>query len=185
MPSAGRLRPWQAHMLKEERQLMKYVTIGVLLLLLAGCCPAVFSGSLSLGLELIRAIQDAPEGEAICAVFEVIGQQEDGEALAGLLNAAAHLLGSTAQFTPEEAEKLIELSGRADCEFLRCYREKIAELEPPAADACAIDWVHFRLDTLRDLAQDCPSPLDLDEATLKEFIRLILALGLWDPVDAP
>jgi hypothetical protein len=147
-------------------------------LVVCGSTSCVFVRSAGLGLRLLGAVRTAPEGERLCAAFEVLDAERDGVGVAGLLNVTMDVLGKPVRFTPQEGDALLNVVGALRCESLECIRAQIASLDPPAEDAGIVEWVEFRIDEIRALIQNCPFPLDLQKLEITQLVRLLVALEL-------
>jgi hypothetical protein len=141
----------------------------------AGC--DVFR-ALCLGVDLLRAVRNAPEGQELCAVFNVIANESNGRRVSALVNEAARATGADVNISASEGETLIALANRLNCEFITCFSANVNELDPPDDEASVPDWVAVRIATLTNIAQTCPAPVNITEEGMVLFIDLMLAVGL-------
>lgn len=133
--------------------------------------------ALGLASDLLLAIESASEGEKLCAVFDVLDNQQDAVALSALLNVALSQLNSDVSFTPEAAQTLIELTRVLDCDFLSCFAQVVVNLDPPDEDAPIREWVQARIEFLADVAE-CGSQRELGEDDVVQLVRLIVDFDL-------
>ncbi|UCG34406.1 MAG: hypothetical protein JSU68_07150 [Phycisphaerales bacterium] len=153
--------------------------LGVLVLLgLLPVASCTLPAYINLGLQLVSAVNAAPEGQKICAAFEVLGLEDDPAVVADLINFALTQQGSQASFTIQDAETLLAIVRTINCEFASCLVAEIKALGPPEEDAAIADWVIARRTLLASIADNCPSPVGLTDDQLVDLVRLMQSLDL-------
>ena len=157
----------------------RLVVCAICICLLAGVsCNPSFPG-LELGLSLVRAVDAAPEGQKLCAAFEVLEAERNGSRLAALVNGAASRKGSDVRITNQQGDQLIELVRLLDCELLQCLAPAIRAQDPPEQNADIPAWLEERAELIRSTA-DCLTQIDLTESRLLHVTRLMVALNIDD-----
>lgn len=156
---------------------MKHFAKMIIVLGLVGVtsCSILFPG-LSLGFDLLVAINTAPEGQKLCAAFDVLEAEQTGRRISALLNTPLAQADPPIQLTEQDGEVLLDVIRVVNCEFITCFVEKIQALEPPDEDTLIRDWVASRLETLNAIINDCPEPLQLTEEQITQIVRLIQGL---------
>lgn len=160
--------------MKIPRAIQVFVLFAVMGIL--GACG--FIQSVSLALDLLVAIKNAPVGQKACAAFEVLNTQADGASMSGLINIALKQSGSSVQFTPADGDTVLLTVRAINCEFISCVVTQIKDLNPPLDDSAIPAWVQERLELLGGVLTNCPSPLTLTEDQMVQLVRMIVSLKL-------
>jgi hypothetical protein len=128
---------------------------------------------LSLGFDLLVAISAAPEGEKLCAAFDVLDAEPNGRRVSALLNIALAREDPPIQLTEQDGDVVLEVARAVNCEFITCFVEQVQALEPPDEDTLVRDWVSSRINTLRAIVTECPEPVTLTDEQITQIVRLI------------
>jgi hypothetical protein len=138
-------------------------------------CGVLFPG-LSLGFDLLVAINAAPEGQKLCAAFDVLDAEPTGRRISALLNVPLAQADPPIQLSEQEGDVLLDVIGAVNCEFITCFVEQVEALEPPTEDTEIAEWVESRITTLEAVINDCPNAVQLTQEQITQIVRLIQAL---------
>jgi hypothetical protein len=111
--------------------------------LAATSCRLLFPG-ITLLLHLANAANTAPEGQKLCAVYDVLAAQPNARALTALLNHIAGSTNSGLSFTLEQGEQILARSreiGERLCQPAMAIEAALAELDAPTDNAKVEAWV--------------------------------------------